>query len=274
MDITTHTATAGEPRPTVAGLAPSPRPISLGDLRAALREGTADFMALPSHNFLLALLYPLAGLVLIQAASGSGLMPLLFPLASGFALIGPAAAVGLFEISRLREQGQTPGWRDALGPFRRAERAPLLRLMALLLALLVGWLLSAFLVYRLTLGAAPPPDLWSLLTAALTTPRGWVMIAVGNGLGLVFALAALLLGTFSLANIVDGETRAREAIAFSIAAFGQSRLPMLAWGAFVGAVTFAAVVLGLVGLAITLPICAHATWRLYRRAAGGPHAPR
>lgn len=255
-------------------LAPSPRPIALDDLRAAVREGIGDFLALPSHNVLLALLYPLVGLVLIRAASGGGLVPLLFPLASGFALIGPLCAVGLFEISRLREQGIEPGWRAAFGLLDRAERGALLRLGALLLALLVGWLVTAQVLYDLTLGPLAPSDLGSLLAAAFGTPQGWVMIMAGNLAGLGFALAALLVGTFSLARVVDGEGSAREAVAFSIAAFGQSRVPMLVWGAGVGATTFLSVVLGLVGLALTLPVCAHATWRLYRRAAGGAFAPR
>lgn len=269
-------ASLSDTRPDTATLplGPSPRSISLADLRQAVHEGVGDFLALPSHNVLLTVLYPLVGLVLIRSASGGGLVPLLFPLASGFALVGPLCALGLFEISRLREQGIEPGWRAALGPFQRPERGALLWLGAILLALLLGWLASAQLIYSLTVGPLAPPDLGSLLAAAFGTPQGWVMIVAGNLAGLGFALAALLVGTFSLARVVDGEGSAREAVAFSIAAFGQSRVPMLVWGGGVGAATFLSVVLGLVGLALTLPVCAHATWRLYRRAAGGAYAPR
>ena len=91
-------ASAGPARPVV-------RRISPADLLQSLKQGLDDFLAMPSHAVFLCLIYPLLGLWLISLASGYSMLPLAFPLAAGFALIGPLAAIGLYELSRRREAG-------------------------------------------------------------------------------------------------------------------------------------------------------------------------
>src|SRR4051794_2961277 len=82
---------------------PQIRGIALADIRYALARGIDDFTAFRSDVVFLVFLYPLAGLVLARLTFGYDLLPLLFPFASGFALIGPIAAIGLYEMSRRRE---------------------------------------------------------------------------------------------------------------------------------------------------------------------------
>src|SRR5436305_2691377 len=90
---------------TIHSPAPAVRRVSLTDLRDALRKGLEDFGAYRSDVVFLCAIYAVVGLVLARLAFGLDMLPLLFPLASGFALIGPFAAVGLYEMSRRREQG-------------------------------------------------------------------------------------------------------------------------------------------------------------------------
>ena len=78
------------------------RKISLTDLGNALRLGWEDFKAIPTHAVVLCVIYPIIGLVLFRLVLGHSLLPLLFPLAAGFTLIGPFAALGLYELSRRR----------------------------------------------------------------------------------------------------------------------------------------------------------------------------
>src|ERR1700737_3762917 len=97
-----------EPEPQVLGV-PTPfviRKIGLSDLSDALRLGWEDFKAVPSHAIILCVIYPVLGLVLFRTVLGHSLLPLLFPLAAGFTLIGPFAALGLYELSRCRERGE------------------------------------------------------------------------------------------------------------------------------------------------------------------------
>ena len=84
---------------------PAIRKIGIGDLRQALIKGWADFAAFPSQALFIVLIYPIVGFILLQLAIGNATLPLLFPLVAGFALVGPLAAVGLYELSRRRELG-------------------------------------------------------------------------------------------------------------------------------------------------------------------------
>src|SRR6266540_860971 len=89
-----------------AAAAPVIRTIALSDLHRARRLGWDDFQAVPSHAIILCVIYPVLGLVLARVVMGYSVLPLLFPLAAGFALIGPFAALGLYEMSRRRELGE------------------------------------------------------------------------------------------------------------------------------------------------------------------------
>src|SRR5436189_113928 len=98
------------------------RKIGLADLKDALVQGLADFSATPSHAVFLCLIYPIVGLILARLTLGYDVLPLLFPLASGFALVGPFAAIGFYELSRRRELGLPVSWQDAFDVFRSPSR--------------------------------------------------------------------------------------------------------------------------------------------------------
>src|SRR5690606_18551037 len=83
---------------------PAIRRIGLTDIRDALMRGFDDFRAKPSHYVFLSLIYPICGVVLVTWSSGANMLPLIFPLVAGFALLGPFFAIGLYEISRRRER--------------------------------------------------------------------------------------------------------------------------------------------------------------------------
>jgi uncharacterized membrane protein len=118
---------------------PKVRKIGPSDLKQALAEGLADFSAMPSHLVFLGLIYPIAGIWLMIGNP----LPLLFPLLSGFALIGPFAAIGLYEVSRRRELSLDASWKDAFGVVRSHSMFPILSLGLLLLVIFACWEFSA-----------------------------------------------------------------------------------------------------------------------------------
>src|ERR1700676_1400388 len=133
--------------------APIIRTIGLSDLREALRLGWGDFKGVPSHAILLCVIYPVLGLVLARAVLGYSVLPLLFPLAAGFALLGPFAALGLYELSRRREEGeQEPSAWVALDVLRSPSFGAMLGLGVLLLALFVTWVATAQAIYIAAFG--------------------------------------------------------------------------------------------------------------------------
>jgi uncharacterized membrane protein len=81
------------------------RELTLTDLVGSLRSGWDDFMAYPSHAVMLAIIYPIVGLLIARVLHGYSFLPLLFPLSAGFALLGPFAAIVFYDLSRRRERG-------------------------------------------------------------------------------------------------------------------------------------------------------------------------
>src|SRR5215472_14595197 len=130
--------------------------ITIADLRDALAQGLSDFAANRTDVIFLCVIYPIVGLVLGRLASGYGLLPLIFPLASGFALVGPFAAVGLNEMSRRRERGGTVRWVDAFGVLRAPSIGAIVLLGLMLIGLFLLWLVAAELIYVVTFGTQPP----------------------------------------------------------------------------------------------------------------------
>jgi uncharacterized membrane protein len=244
---------------------PTVRRIGYRELEIALRRGLSDFGAYRSDVLLTALIYPLAGLVLARIALGYDLIPLIFPLASGFALVGPAAAASLYEMSRRRERGEPLSWTDAFRVVGNPSFGSILELGLVLVALFLLWLGVAMLLYGATLGPEMPETVGAFASALFTTLPGWILIVAGVGIGFLFALAVLATSVVSFPLLVDRRVGVRTAVATSLRAFAVNPGPMLAWGAIVAA----ALVLGalplLAGLIVVIPVLGHATWHLYRQ---------
>src|ERR1700735_5391248 len=143
----------------VAAVVPVIRRIEVDAIREALEKGVSDFWAMPSHAAFLALVYPLCGMVLAFAPSYQNALQLLFPLASGFALVGPFVAVGLYEMSRRRELGLDVSWKYAFNVLRSPSIPSIAALGFLLLAIFAAWIAAAQLLYSMILGPTPPTSL-------------------------------------------------------------------------------------------------------------------
>jgi len=244
--------------------APVIRTIGLSELHRALQRGWEDFKAVPTHAIILCIIYPVLGLMLARAVLGYSVIPLLFPLAAGFALIGPFAAIGLYEMSRRRERGEQPTAWDALEVVRSPSFGAMLGLGVLLLALFVTWVATAQALYIAAFGYEGATGISDFATRVLTTPQGWWLIVVGCGIGFVFALVALCISVVSFPLMLDRHASAGEAIATSLRAVARNPVPMAAWGLIVAALLAAGTLPFFIGLAIVIPLLGHATWHLYR----------
>ena len=244
---------------------PAIRRITTRDLTDALREGAGDLGVVREDVAFVALIYPIAGLVLADLLLNHDLLPLIFPLASGFALLGPVASIGVYEISRRHERGAKVTWADAFGVLRAPALGSIFGLGLILLAIFLAWLAAAYGIYRLTLGPAPPSSLGGFLRDVLTTRAGWAMIAIGLGVGLVFAVAALVISVVSFPLLLDHGGGIGRAIATSARAVADNPRPMALWGLIVAVLLALGSLPALVGLILIIPWLGHATWRLYRK---------
>jgi uncharacterized membrane protein len=256
-----------KPEPEVFGIA-TPfviRKIGLPDLAEALRLGWEDFKAMPSHAIVLCVIYPVLGLVLFRLVLGYSVLPLLFPLAAGFTLIGPFAALGLYELSRRRERGEEAAAWDAIHVLRSPSFGAMLGLGTLLLALFVTWIAAADAIYIATFGHAPAASIPDFVSRVLTTPEGWSLIIVGCGVGFLFAVVALCVSVVSFPLMLDRHANAIDAIRTSLRAVMKNPFAIAAWGLIVALLLVIGSLPFFVGLAIVLPVLGHATWHLYRK---------
>ncbi len=258
-------ALAVKPRPRGASGPLTVRRIEVSDLWDALRRGLADLGAARDDVLFLAVIYPIAGLILAQLAFRYDLLPMVFPLASGFALIGPLAAVGLYEISRRREQGQPVRWADALGVLRSPSLGPILGLGSMMVLVFALWMASAYGIYMATVGPEAPESVGTFLRDVFGTAAGWTMIVVGLGAGFLFAVLALALSVISFPLLVDHDIGMGSAVVTSVRAVAANPVPMLAWGAVVAGALLLGSLPALVGLIFVVPLLGHATWHLYRK---------
>jgi len=243
---------------------PEIRKISLDDLKDALAKGIDDFKAKPSHLVILALIYPLAMLVAANVAAGYIPLPLVFPLLSGFALVGPLAAVGLYELSRRRELGLDISWEHAFTVMRRPS-INILILSVILGVIYFAWLFTALAIYREIYGEAVPMSLTDFVREAITTRPGWTLIIVGCGVGFLFALAVLAISAVSFPMLLDRHCSTATAIQTSVHAFLANPVTLMLWGLIVASLLVLGAVPLFAGLAIVMPVLGHATWHLYRK---------
>jgi uncharacterized membrane protein len=245
--------------------APAVRRIGIADLKYALSKGLDDFMAMPTHLAFLGLIYPLFGIGLAALTFTSNGLPLIFPLVSGFALIGPIAAVGLYELSRRRELGLETSWDHVFDVLHSPSLPAIAAVGVLLMIIFVLWVATAQALYVWLFGPTAPESYLGFLGEVLTTPRGWALIVLGHVLGFIFALAAFSVGVISFPLLLDRDVGAACAVQASIRAVLANPVPMAIWAAIIAALLMIGSAPLLVGLAIVMPVLGHASWHLYRR---------
>ena len=243
---------------------PGIRTIGVADLREALARGLEDFLTVPTQLVFLGIIYPLVGLVAVQAASGRDMLPLVYPLIAGLSLLGPVLAVGLYEMSRRREQGLPVSAKNAFDVLRSPNIASIVMLGLVLFALFVVWLATARAIYDATIGHAPASP-GALVQEALDTSAGWRLILFGNLAGFVFAVVTLALSVVSFPMLVDRNVGPLVAAQTSVRAVLANPLTMAVWGLTVAGLLVLGCLPFFIGLAVVMPVLGHATWYLYRR---------
>lgn len=244
---------------------PAIRKITVSDLLDCLGRGWDDFWAMPTHLAFVGLIYPVAGLVMAGLAFGQNLLPLVFPLASGFALVGPLAGIFLYEISRRREKGLATPWSEAFDVLRSPAMPSIVGLGLVLFVIFLVWMVSAQAIYQSLYGYEVPGSLPAFLQEVLTSGRGRTLIVVGNLVGFGFAALVLVISFVAFPLMLDRDVGIVPAVQTSVRAALANPVPTAAWGVIVAAVLAIGSAPLFVGLAVGVPVLGHATWHLYRR---------
>jgi uncharacterized membrane protein len=243
---------------------PVVRRISASDIAEALGQGLRDFQALPLYGLAFGALYAAGGILIVLCFTAFGMVYLVYPLAAGFALIGPFVAIGLYEVSRRRETGQPVSFAAIWSAVR--SRSEIGWMAFVTLFFFVVWMYQVRLLIALLLGLnASFSSLREFVTLLLTTNEGFLFLAIGNLDGAALSLILFSLTVVSFPLLLDREVDFVTAMVTSVRAVVMSPLPMIGWAAVIVLLLIVSAIPYFLGLIVTLPVLGHATWHLYRR---------
>jgi uncharacterized membrane protein len=243
---------------------PVVRPIAATDIAEALVEGLRDFQALPFYGLAFGALYAAGGIAIILCLTAFGMAYLVYPLAAGFALIGPFVAIGLYEVSRRRETGQPVSFGAIWSTI--SSRSEIGWMAFVTLFVFVAWMYQVWLLISLLLGPhATFSTPGEFITVVLTTKEGLLFLAIGTAVGALLSLILFSLTVVSFPLLLERDVDFVTAMVTSVRAVVTSPLPMIGWAAVIVALMIVSALPYFLGLVVTLPVLGHATWHLYRR---------
>jgi uncharacterized membrane protein len=237
--------------------------LAFGDLGRALAAGWRDFLGLAQFGMFFGGFYVLAGLLMGWAAINGGEPTWLIPAMAGFPLVAPFVAVGLYEASRRREAGLALSWRAVLGALKGHDDDQILSMGVIVFVAFSFWMIVAHAIFAVFMAES---GMGGESIAALLTPAGLMMLAVGSAVGAVMAFAFYAMTVISLPMLVERKVDFLTAIITSFKVVRTNFAVMLGWAAIIAMLLFVAMLPAFLGLIVALPVLGHATWHLYRRA--------
>lgn len=202
------------------------------------------------------------GLAITYCLYSTGTLYLIMPVAAGFALLGPAAAVGLYDISRNLEAGQ-PASLGRIVPVV-LSRAETFAAMGLVLTLFfLAWMEIALLIFAFFFGDGPVNGA-KFVEMVFFAPESLPFMVTGTAAGAVLAGAVFAISVVSLPLLLDSDVGVPTAVATSLRAVNRNRKAMMLWAMIIAIFILLGVATFFAGLVVSLPVIGHATWHAYR----------
>ena len=186
---------------------------------------------------------------------------------SGFLLVAPLVAVGLYAVSREIGAGRRGGFRTVLEIWMSWRGQPrhdwrLVVFGGLLCLAGTGWVLtSAALITALSPTAIHgPADFLRHVVAS----RDHYLFELWMMLGGVLAAPVFASSVITLPLMMDRQVTVLQAVTASWLAVIRNPVVMACWAGLIGALSLAGITLLLLGCLVVVPVLGHASWHCYR----------
>ena len=256
-----------EPEYKAASPIPEIGKITVSELFASLAAGWHDFRTAPLFGIFFSSVYIFGGMLMVYLGAGTVTWTLAISL--GFPLVGPFAAVGLYEVSRKLEAQEPLKWSEILLVVFREKDRQIPWVGAIVVIYFLIWTLLAHMLFAIILGPSALTDISGSLQS-LMTPRGMVLVGTELILGAILAFILFSLTVVSLPLLLEKELDFVTAMLLSVRTVRENFVVMFIWGTILAVMVFVAMLPFFLGLIVVLPMLGHATWHLYRRALYDP----
>lgn len=239
--------------------------LDFSDLKVALGKGWSDFRRAPVYGIVFSSIFAAMGIVLyLQFVVWQSDISII-PLAAGFPLLGPFVAVGMYEVSRLIERGETVSWLSVMQAVYAERKRQIPSIAFVVLFIFLIWVYMAHLVFALSFGLKPLTNIMTS-TDILFTQEGITMLLLGTIVGAFLSFILFSITVVGIPLLVDREIDVVTAMVTSFSLVLNNLVVMLCWGVLVGILLLIAMIPMFIGLTIVLPVLGHATWHLYKLA--------
>ncbi len=239
--------------------------LDFSDLKVALGKGLSDFRQAPIYGIVFGAIFAALGVVLyLQFVVWQSDISIV-PLAAGFPLIGPFVAVGMYEVSRLIERGESVSWLSVMQAIYAERKRQIPSIAFVVLFIFLIWVYMAHLVFALSFGLKPLTNVMSS-TDILMTKEGITMLLMGSVVGGFLSFVLFSITVIGIPLLVDREIDVVTAMITSFSLVLNNMVVMLSWGVIVGLLLLVAMIPMFLGLIVVLPVLGHATWHLYKLA--------
>lgn len=250
------------------GYRPPPvvREFSFSDVVSAAGRGMADFRKARWMSAFFGIVYALGGIVVILTFAWLDMPWFTYPLATGFVLLGPFAAVGLYEISRRIEAGEPLKFSAILTVMYAERRREIGWMSFVVLFFFIMWMYQVRLLLALFLGFEPIDTFSGFIDTVFTTTPGLLFLLVGHVVGAILSAVLFSISVISFPILLDRDIDFITAMITSVQTVVRNPFAMLGWAGVVVALLVLSVLAGFIALVVVLPVLGHATWHIYRLA--------
>ena len=251
------TSTAPPKTPQIAA-------ITVADIFRAMANGLRDMQRAPLLSLMFGLAYAAFGWLILYLMFKRDWGSYAYPLATGFPLVAPMAAAGLYEISRRLEKN-LPVTFAAITDSILSEHGKALAIMTVVSTFAYLLWIDIAAAFYVAFWGMKTIHFENLMETMLMTPKGLIFLAIGNSVGAVLALAVFSIMVVSLPVIFDRNVDFVTAMITSVKTVLKNPKPMLVWCVSIGILLFLSLVSLFAGLLVVFPFLGHTSWHVYRK---------